>query len=191
MVQKTLQARADHYSTAQGGSQKGSHPAEAWWPMNLNRGPHSSTGSNPTEKSTPSLQLLTVERDQYPQQLLNICKSWGLRGLELSDPCNCLQILNEGQGTICNSVHLSCKWAQQLTPQESTRHHCHRHCAVPHSLASILPTEGCASAGQDKTQAFACQRLTPRTSQYQDVCQCACVSPRSSALTWLLKSCFG
>lgn len=84
MVQKTLQARAAHYSTVQGGSQKGSHPAEAWWPMSLNRGPHSSTGGNPTEKSTPSLQLLTVERDQYPQQLLNICKSWGLRGLEPS-----------------------------------------------------------------------------------------------------------
>lgn len=52
--------------------------------MSLNRGPHSSTGSDPTEKRTPSLKLLTVEKDEYPQQLLNICKSWGPRGLEPS-----------------------------------------------------------------------------------------------------------
>lgn len=152
MVQKTLQARAVPYSTTQGGSQKGSHPAEAWWPMGLNRGPHSSTGSDPTEKRIPSLQLLTVERDQYPQQLLNICKSWGLRGLEPSVTLvTVYKSSMRGREQFCRSVHPSCKWAQQLAPQESTRHRCHQHCAVPHSLASTLPTECCASAGQNKT----------------------------------------
>lgn len=77
--------------------------------MSLNRGPHSSTGSDPTEKSTLSLQLLTVETDQYPQQLLNICKSWGLRGLEPSVTLvTVCKSSMRGRAQFCNSVHLSC-----------------------------------------------------------------------------------